>query len=90
MLHRMIKFPVVDYLKNVTFVLLFVVVLSSITPIILHYMVPDGLWWDLFVCVIAVLSAALFIWMIDIKKDERQLLISKVSTFVPFLKKFVR
>ena len=50
----------------------------------------SGLWWDLFVCVIAVLSAALFIWMIDIKKDERQLLISKVSTFVPFLKKFVR
>ncbi len=83
MLYRMIRFPVAKYLKNVILILFEVTILSSILPLILYYLVPDGLYFDLMVCGTAIVTSSLVIWFVDLTKSERAKLmksfLSKIS-----------
>ena len=86
MLHQMINFPVKDYLQNVTFVMLVVILLSSIIPTLLSFLLPHELLCNILVCVISIISAAIFIWTIDFTKEERKVLINKMKIRNSFTK----
>lgn len=78
MLRRNINYPVLDYLRDVTVKLLLVIAISSIAPILVKLLAPSSPMWHLLTIVISIISAGLFIWMIDIKKEERMILINKI------------
>lgn len=90
MLKEMIDFPVKMYLKNVVQVEFKVILFASIIPVLLHILLSDSLFNHLFVCVVSVISAVIFVWFIDITKSERNKILGTLSKKIPILKNYIR
>ena len=90
MLKEMIDFPVKTYLKNVVQVEFKVILLASIIPVLLHILLSDSLFNHLFICVISLISAGIFVWFIDITKSERNKILGTLYKKIPILKNYIR
>ena len=86
MLHRYINYPVIDYLKGVTFRLLSVIVVSSIIPALIKFLSPNTNLWNLLVIFVSLISAGISMWLIDFTRGERKQMIKRVLARIPFAK----
>ena len=59
-----------------------VVIVSTILPVLLHFIVPEGLGYSFFVCVVAVLSVGVTSYFLGLTQTEQMFVKSKI----PFLK----
>ena len=78
MLHRMINFPVKEYLTNVIFKIVRVIVLSIPIPLIACQFLSKNTWSDLSICAIAEVCAIISIWFLGINKSEQLILLKKL------------
>ncbi|MBQ2586452.1 MAG: lipopolysaccharide biosynthesis protein, partial [Bacteroidaceae bacterium] len=62
--------------------LVVVVLISTILPVLLHFIVPEGFWYSFFVCVVAVLSVGVTSYFLGLTQTEQMFVKSKI----PFLK----
>lgn len=90
MLKGMVDFPIKTYFENVVQVELKVILFASILPVVLYFLLPDSLLCHLLVCGVSVLSAAIFVWFIDITKTEREKILNVLYNRVPVLKKYIK
>jgi O-antigen/teichoic acid export membrane protein len=78
----LIDFPYRKYLKEVVLPLFLVTIASCIVPIIVYKEVDQSISGSLFVGMSSILWSSLIIWLIGMKKKERQFIISKVKLLV--------
>ena len=62
--------------------LVVVVLISTILPVLLHFIVPEGFWYSFFVCAVAVLSVGVTSYFLGLTQTEQMFVKSKI----PFLK----
>lgn len=90
MLHRMINFPVLDYLQNVIFVLAKVLLVASILPVLTHFFLSKGMVRLLLVCIIALFSVVVSMWFCGFTRSEKRTIINKAEAKIPFVQKMFK
>lgn len=60
----------------------FVTVLASIVPFVVYHFLPKNFWTLLLVCVVSVVSVAVFVYWLGLKKNERVMVMEKVKSLL--------
>ena len=75
----MIGMSIVLYLREVILKVLIVTFLASIIPMVLIYMLNDDYLRFFIVGFASVISSVVFIWLIGLKKQERQFMMVSIN-----------
>lgn len=78
LIHRMIKMPLISYLKEVGLKIMFVVVTSIILPLTAYYYFSNGITSFFIVCITCVMSTMISIYFCGLSQKERSLVNSKI------------
>lgn len=81
LLQNMIGFPITMYLNNVLFKVTKVTIVTIIIPLLLYMFVPIELYWYRFFSIVlsCILCSICSIYLLGINKDEKELLLRKLS-----------
>lgn len=81
MLNRMIGFPIKTYLEEVVVNISYVTFLSCIVPALVYSVIIKSVLNDLIVCSVCVISAGVCIWLVGLKKNEKELITKKLKAY---------
>lgn len=80
----LIQLPLREYAYEVFARPSYVTILASIIPFVIYHYLPKNFWALLLVCVVSIISVAIFVYLLGLKKNEREMVMEKVR---PILKK---
>lgn len=78
LINRMIKMPLIGFLKEVGLKIMFVVVTSIILPLTAYHYFPNGTTAFFIVCITCVMSTVISIYFLGLSQKERSLVNSKI------------
>ena len=82
MLNRMISFPIIGYLRNVTFRVYAITLLAMIIPVIVHNSIESEIPRFLLVSIISLISTLSIGYMLGFNKEERSMIKEKVIRII--------
>ena len=82
MLKRMISFPIIGYLRNVTFRVYAITLLAMIIPVIVHNSIESEIPRFLLVSIISLISTLSIGYMLGFNKEERAMIKEKVIRII--------
>jgi O-antigen/teichoic acid export membrane protein len=86
-LKKSVNIGIIEYFKNVILINVFVLVPSTILPIFVYLYLPYGFGRLLLVSITSVISSVIFIYLLGLKKNERQITIRLLKDKLNLLKK---
>ncbi len=81
-LQRLIDFPVKAYLTEYASVIILVCVLAFIVPLVIRYFVSPSIIRLLTICIVSVSWTMLCIYIVGLKRNEREFLVEKIKTYI--------
>ena len=87
MLHRMVMFPVIKFLRTVLLRIMIVALLSLVVPSIILKFMDDGLIRLILLSICSVIYSSLIIIFIGCSKSERTLILSKAKEIITHFQK---
>lgn len=77
LLHGMINLSINNYIKEVIFNIIPVIIISYIPPIALHLFIPHSLLNSIIICITSVLISSATIYFVGLNKNEKNFIINK-------------
>ncbi len=77
--HNIVKFSLISYLKVVVFPLLMVAMLTSIIPVVLHFLMNEGFMRLILISLSSILFSSLFFYYLALSKKEKDIVLSVVK-----------
>jgi hypothetical protein len=77
--HNIVKFSLISYLKVVVFPLLMVAMLTSIIPVVLHFLMNEGFMRLILLSLSSILFSSLFFYYLALSKKEKDIVLSVVK-----------
>lgn len=80
--HYIKEFSILNYLKKVTFVGLFIVIMAVIAPLLAHYYIDEGFLRLVLVVVLSTTSLVLMTWVIGMNQSQRNYVLGKCMSII--------